>query len=164
MGCFGPSPDEMADDFEREKKRKEGVRFEASERLTGWVHETADYKTRRGTACQVEWRTLLHAQMLSEHPLREEVRRQLYGATEAGTDHGRAHTSVQTGGALGLVDLTRAVDGVAVVVLGADGQKGRVALETGLDKEEGGAGDGADEARRCAAEHVDGEILLGAVV
>lgn len=121
--------------------------MQRDERLTGWMHETADYKTRCGTACQVQWRTLLHAQMLREHSLREEVRRQLYRATEAGTDHGCAHASIQTAHALALVNLTRAIDGVAVAVLGADGQKGRVALETGLDEEEGRTGDGAEQAR-----------------
>lgn len=101
--------------------------------------------------------------MCDEGPFREEVRRQLYGAAEAGTDHGGTHTSVHASYTISLVDLAGAVDRVAVPVLGADGQEGRVALKTGLYEEEGGARDGTEESRRGTAKHVDAEVLSGAV-
>ncbi len=102
--------------------------------------------------------------MFSEHPLREEVCGQLYRAAEAGTDHRRAYTSVQTADTPGLVNLARTIDCVAVTVLCADGQEGRVTLETSLDKKERGTRGCPDDARRRTAEHVDAEILLGTIV
>lgn len=93
--------------------------------------------------------------MSDEPPLGEEVRRQLDGATETRADHGSADTAVQAAEALGAVYLAEAIDGVTVVVLGADGQEGRVALEPRLDEEERTAGGRADDARAGAAEHIN---------
>lgn len=101
--------------------------------------------------------------MPHEPPLREEVRRQLHRAAEPGPYHGGAYAPVQAAEPLGLVDLRHAVGRVPVLVLGADGQERAVALQPRLDEEEGAARGGADDARGGAAEHVDAEVLLGAV-
>lgn len=133
-------------------------------KLTRGVHDAADDETRHGAASQVQRGALLHAEVADEPALGEEVGGELDGAPEAGADHGGADAAVEAADALGAVDLRGAVEGVAVAVLGADGQEGGVALEAGLDEEERAAGGGADDARRRAAEHVDGQVLLGAVL
>ena len=128
------------------------------------MHDAADDEPRHGAAGQVERGALLHAEVAHQPALGEEVGRQLDGAAEAGPDHGGADAAVEAPDALGAVDLGGAVDGVSVAVLGADGQEGGVALQAGLDEEEGAPGGGADDAGRGAAEHVDAEVLGGAVL
>ena len=123
------------------------------------MHENAHDKSADGAAGQMQRGALLHAQVLDEPPLGEKIGGQLHAAAEAGADHGSAHAAVQAAEALGAVDLAHAVEGVAVVVLGADGAEGAEALQARLDEEEGRAGGGADDARRGAAEHVDAEVL-----
>lgn len=128
------------------------------------MHHDADHETASGAAGQVQQGALLHAQVLLQTALGEKVGGQLDGAAEAGADHGGADAAVQAAHALGLEDLAEAVPGVAVAVLGADGQKGREALQAGLDEEEGRAGGGAHDARGGAAEHVDAQALGLAVL
>ncbi len=105
---------------------------------TRGVHEDADDEAADGATGQVQQRALVHAEVAHEAALGEEVGGQLHGAAEAGADHGGADAAVQAARALGGVDLAQAVPGVAVVVLGADGQEGRVALQPRLDQEERG--------------------------
>lgn len=129
------------------------------------MHEAADYETRHGAASQMQGSAFVCAEMLDHRPLGEEVRGELDGASEAGPDHGGAHAPVQPpGDALGLVDLPHAVEGVAVLVLRADGEQRREALEARLDEEEGAARGRADDAGAGAAEHVDAQALLAAVL
>lgn len=133
-------------------------------RRTRRVHDAADDKAADGAAGEVEGRALLHAEVPHESPLGEEVCGQLDGAAEAGADHGGADAAVEAREALGAVDGGEAVHGVLVVVLGADGQEGREALQAGLDEEEGAAHGGADDAGAGAAEHVDAQVLRLAVL
>lgn len=127
--------------------------------LTRGVHDAADDEAADRRTGQMQRRALLHAGVLDELSLGQEIRGELDGAAGAGADHGGGDAAVQAGEALGAVDLPQAVPGIAVVVLGADGPDGREALQPGLDEEEGASGGGADDAGRGAAEDVDGEVL-----
>lgn len=129
------------------------------------MHEAADDEATDGTAGQVQSGTLLHAGVAHETPLGEEVGGQLDRGAETGADHGGTDAAVETAQALAAVDLRQTVDGVAVLVLGTDGERGREALEARLDEEEGGAGGGTNDAGAGAAKHVDGQRLdrVGAV-
>ena len=98
-------------------------------------------------------------QVADEAALGEEVRRQLHGAAEAGADHGGPDAAVQARDALGAVDARESRPRVAVVVLRADGQKGRVRLQPRLDEEEGRARGRAEHAGRGADEDVHAERL-----
>src|SRR5690606_10454014 len=93
----------------------------------------------------------------------KKVRRQLDRAPHTRPDHRGPYAAVYTPDPLGAEDLPHAVDEVPVPVLGADGPEGRVALQAGLDEEEGAPRGGADHARRGAAEHVDAHALDGGV-
>jgi hypothetical protein len=123
------------------------------------MHEAANNETADSTACKVQRGALLHTSVADELSLGQEVRGQLDGATEAGSDHGSANTTVQPTNALSAVDAGQAVERIAVLVLGADGAERRVALQARLDEEKGAAGGGANHARGGAAEHVDEEVL-----
>lgn len=128
------------------------------------MHNTAYNETADGAAGEMERGAVLHAQVFREAALRKEVSRQLDRAPETSPDHSGADTTVQTKETLASVDLHHAVDGVPVLVLGADGVCWGVALQPGLDEEEGRSGRGADDARRGSTEHVDGEGLGGLVL
>lgn len=128
------------------------------------MHNHAHHKATCRTTGKMQRRTLLHPQVLHQPPLRKKVRRQLHRAPEAGANHGRAHTPVQPTHALAPVDLRQAVPRVAVVVLGADGPEGGIALQARLGQEKGAAGGGADDARPRAAKHVDAQALRLVVV
>lgn len=133
-------------------------------KLTRGMHKAANDEPTHGTTGEVQSGTLLHAEMLDKTSLGEKVGGKLDRAAEAGADHGGADTTVKAAEALGAVDLVEAMPGAAVLVLGTDGAEGREALEACLDKEEGTAGRGADYARSSTAEHVDAEVLCGAVL
>ena len=127
--------------------------------LTWGMHKDADDETANGAAGQVQSRALLHARVTLEAPLGEEVGGELNGAPEARPDHGGVDSTVQTSDALGPEDLRQPVNSVAVLVLGADGSKGRVALQPCLYEEEGAARSSAHDARRGAGEDIDAQIL-----
>ncbi len=133
-------------------------------KLTRRMHHNANHKAAGRAAGQVKERALLHAQMVHQPALREEVGRQLHRAPEARPDHGGAHAAVQAAHPLAPVDLAEPVPGVPVPVLCADGQERRVALQARLDEEKGAAGGGAHDARPGAAEHVDAQALRLAVL
>ncbi len=127
------------------------------------MHAKAHDKPRHRTASQMQRRALLHAQMLDQPPLRKEVRRQLHRAAEPRSDHRRAHAPIQAPEPFSPIDLREPIEGVAVLVLGAYRQERRKALEPGLHEEKGATRGGADDAGGGAAEHVDTQVLLGAV-
>jgi len=84
------------------------------------MHETAHHEPRNRTAGQVQRRAFLHAQMLDQPSLGEEVCRQLHGAAETRPDHGGAHASIQPAEPFRLVDLPQPIERVLVLVLRAD--------------------------------------------
>lgn len=133
------------------------------DRIRG-VHNTANDEATRGTTRHMQRHTLLHAEMLDEPPLCEKVRGQLDRAAEPRSYHCGSHAPIQSLYALGRVDLTHAVERVAVVVLGADGEEGRVRLQPRFHEEEGGSGCGAEDPRRGACEKVYREGLYSGVV
>lgn len=139
-------------------KRRKGAGI-----YTWRMHHTAHDETTRRATRQMQRRTFLHAQMLHQSPLREEVRRELHGAAKASAHHRGAHAAVEALDALASVDLPEAIHRILVVVLCAHGQRGRIALQPRLDEEERAAGHGAHEARRRAREDVDAEGLHGCV-
>lgn len=81
-------------------------------------------------------RTLLHAQVAGQTALGKEICGELHGTAETGADHSSIDTTVYAPNTLALVDLAKAIKGVFIVVLGADGEERRVGLKTGLHKEE----------------------------
>ena len=123
------------------------------------MHEHTNHEAAHRATSQVQRCALLHAQMPNQPALGEEVRGQLHTTPKSRADHSGADTAVETPNPLGAVDLTQAIGGVTVLVLGADGQEGTEALEAGLDKEKRRARGGADNTRRGAAEHVDAQAL-----
>lgn len=139
-------------------KERGSVSLEIEQR-TRRVHEAADDETAHGAAGKVQRGAFLHSEMLDQPTLGEEVGGQLYRASHTSPDHGGADAAVESTDALAPVDLAHAVEEVLVLVLGADGEEGREALEAGLDEEEGAAGGGANDAGRGAAQHVDAEAL-----
>lgn len=139
----------------RDGERKRG--------LTRRMHHAADDEAADGRAGQVQRRPLLHAGVLDQLPLGEEIGRQLDGAAEARPDHGGRDAAVQAREALAAIDLPQSIPEVAVVVLRADRPDGGIALQPRLDQEKGTSGRGAEDARGGAAEDVDGEVLPGLV-
>lgn len=127
------------------------------------MHHAAHGKTAHGTAGKVQSRTLLHVKVPNQTPLGEKVRRQLHRAPKACPDHGGADAAIQPAQALGAEDGVEPVPCAAVLVLRAHGPERREALQARLDEEEGAAGTRADDARGGAAEHVDAQVLGGAV-
>ena len=123
------------------------------------MHEHAHDEAAAGAAHQMQREPLLHVEVLDETTFGEEVRGQLDAAAEAGAHHGRPDAAVESTDALGAMDCVEAVPGIAVVVLGADGQEGRVRLQAGLDEEEGGSEGCADDARGRAGEDINGQRL-----
>lgn len=128
------------------------------------MHDAADDEAAGRAARNVKGRALLHAQVMDEAALCEEVGGELNGAAKAGAYHGWADAAVQAGDALGGVDLPHAVQGVAVAVLGTDGERGRKGLQARLDEKEGRAGDGTEDARGGAGEDIDAKGLDSGVV
>lgn len=127
--------------------------------LTRGVHDAADDEAADGRAGQMQRRALLHAGVLDQLPLGEEVRGQLDGATKTSPHHGGGDAPVQAEEALAFVNLPQPIPGIAIVVLRAHGPNGRITLKTGLYEEEGAPRSGADDAGGGAAEDVDGEVL-----
>lgn len=127
------------------------------------MHDNAYDDPTRGTTRQMQRRTFLHPRMLHQPPLREEIRRQLHAAPEPRPHARRPDPAIQAPHALRGSDLPQSIDRVAVPVLRADGQGGGVALQAGLDEEEGGARGGAEDAGGGAGEDVDAEGLDGGV-
>lgn len=111
------------------------------------MHDAADDETTHGTASEMQTRTLFHTKMTNKTALCKEVGGELNGATKGGSDHGSSHAAVEAGDALAAVDGLEAMPCASVVMLGADWPELGVALETGLDEEEGAASSGADDAR-----------------
>lgn len=109
-------------------------------------------------------RPLLHTRMLHQSSLCKEIRRQLHRATKARSDHRSANSTIQSPYALGTIDLSQAIKRVLVIMLRAHWQKGRIALQSRLDEEEGRTRSGANDTRRGTTEHVDGEVLGFAVL
>lgn len=69
------------------------------------MHDAADDEAADGRAGQMQRRSLLHAGVLDQLSLGEEVRGQLDGATETSPHHGGGDAPVQAEEALALVDL-----------------------------------------------------------
>lgn len=101
----------------------------------------------------------LHAGMLHQASLGKEVGGQLDRAAKPGSNHGSADASIQAGNALTLENPGHAIDGVAILVLGAHRPERRVALETSLDQEERAARSSSHHTGGGTAEHIDEEIL-----
>ena len=107
------------------------------------MHNAAYDESTTGATCQVQRRSLMHAQMLYQPPLREEIRRQLNTASKSRPHNRRSHPSVETTDTLGAMDFPKAVQRILVTVLGANGEEGREGLQACLDEEEGRAGSSA---------------------
>jgi len=58
------------------------------------VHDAAHHEPAGGAAGQVQHRALLHAEVLDEPPLGEEIRRQLHAGAEARAHHCGRHAAV----------------------------------------------------------------------
>lgn len=136
---------------------------EAGHDGVGRVHGAADDEAACGGGEEVQSRAVLHVCVAHEPAFGEEVGGELDGGAGARANHAGAHAAVETAEAFGGVDLAHAVKGVAVFVLGADGEGRAVALQAGFDEEEGGAGHGAEDAAGGAGEDVDAERLDGFV-
>lgn len=107
-------------------KNKMPNKSEDRQSHTGGVHHAADDEPRGRAASQVQGWAVLHAQMPNQSALGKEVRRQLDRTAKSGPDHGRANASVQALDTLAPVDLTKAIEGPAIVVLRAHWEKRRV--------------------------------------
>lgn len=127
--------------------------------LTRGVHDAADDEAADRRAGKMQRRALLHAGVLDQLSLCQEVCWQLDGASEASSNHGGAYAAIQAEESLAAVDLSQAIPKIAIVVLGADRPNGRIALQTGLDQEKGTASSCADDTRRGTAEDIDGQVL-----
>lgn len=102
---------------------------------------------------------LFHAEVPRQPSLREEVRWQLHRTPETRPDHGGVHATIQASRPLRLEYLTEAIQGIPVIMLRPDGEERRETLQPRLDEEERATGGGAQDARGCAAEHVDSQAL-----
>lgn len=74
----------------------------------------------------MQGRTLIHAEMLHQPSLGEEVRGQLHAGTETCSDHCGTDATVQALDTLGIVDLLHTVPSIGVFMLGSHGEERRV--------------------------------------
>lgn len=123
------------------------------------MHHTAHNKSAGRAAGKMKCWPFLHTQMPDQASLGEEIGGELDGATETGPDHGGAYTSVKARYAFTPVDLGEAVQRIPVLVLSANGQEGRVTLQSGFNQEKGAPGSRADDAGAGPTEHVDAQAL-----
>lgn len=124
--------------------KREEIEIHKGERgCTGWMHDATNYESARRAASQVQRGPFAHAQVSYEPPFGKEICWQLDAGTETGANHGGANATVETPDAFGRADLAEPVGGVAVAMLGAHREEGRVGLQAGFDEEEGGASCGA---------------------
>lgn len=128
------------------------------------MHDAADDETTHSAASKMQTGTLFHSKMTNKTALRKEIGRELNGATKGGSDHSSSHAAVEAGDTFAAVDGLETMPCASVMMLGTNWSELGVALETGLDEEEGAAGSGADDARRGTAQHVDAEVLGLAVL
>lgn len=129
------------------------------------MHKAAHYKARSSTTGQVQSRSLLHAEVSGQATLCKEVCWELDSTAEASTDHSSIHTTVHALDTFALVDLAQSIKRVSVIVLGTDGEEGRVRLQACLDKEERRSGCGTDDTRGSTCEDIGSKGLnLGIVI
>lgn len=126
---------------------------------TRGVHDAANHEAADCAAGEMQSRALLHAGVLDQLPLGQEIRGQLDRRAEAGSNHGGRDAAVQAQEALATVDLPQSIPGIPVVVLRAHGPHGREALQPRLDEEEGTASSRTEDSGRGAGEDVDAQVL-----
>lgn len=126
---------------------------------TRGVHDAADNEAADSAAGEMQSWALLHAGVLDQLSLGQEIRGQLNRGAEASSNHGRRDAAVQAKEALAAIDLSQSIPGIPVVVLSAHGPHGREALQTGLDEEKGTASSRTEDSGRGASKDVDAQVL-----
>ena len=93
--------------------------------------------------------------MFNQLSLGQKVGGQLHTTPETCAHDGRSDTAIQASYTFCRIYLPQAVPRVAIVMLCADRQEGRVRLQPGFDEEEGRSYDGTYCARECAGKEID---------
>ena len=96
--------------------------------LTRRMHHTADDKSTDGAAGKMQARSFVHAEMSDQSPFCEKVGGELHTASETGSHHSCANTSIKTSDTLAAPDFSQSVHGIFILMLCPNRQEGGIRL------------------------------------